>query len=65
MLLISQLICLAIQACRKHRKYIGICGQGHSDHPDFAQWLMEQGIGAISLNPDSVAQTWLHLSKVR
>jgi pyruvate,water dikinase len=60
---VKQLISLAIQACRKHDKYIGICGQGPSDHPDFARWLMEQGIEAISLNPDTVVQTWLSLSK--
>lgn len=59
---VKQLIGLAIQACRKHGKYIGICGQGPSDHPDFARWLMEQGIEAISLNPDTVVQTWLYLS---
>lgn len=61
---VKQLIRLAIQACRKHGKYVGICGQGPSDHPDFAQWLMEQGIEAISLNPDTVVQTRLHLGKL-
>lgn len=60
---VKALLSMAIQACRKANKYVGICGQGPSDHPDFAQWLMEQGIGAISLNPDSVAQTWLMLGK--
>ena len=60
---VKQLISMAILACRKHNKYIGICGQGPSDHPDFARWLMEQGIEAISLNPDTVVQTWLYLSK--
>jgi pyruvate,water dikinase len=60
---VKALLSMAIQACRKADKYVGICGQGPSDHPDFAQWLMEQGIGAISLNPDSVAQTWLMLGK--
>ena len=55
------LIGMAIRTCRKRGKYIGICGQGPSDHPDLAQWLMEQGIEAISLNPDTVVQTWLHL----
>ncbi len=55
----------AIQACRKHGKYIGICGQGPSDHPDFAQWLVEQGIESISLNPDSVLETWLFLAGVK
>jgi len=60
---VKQLISIAIKACRKHGKYIGICGQGPSDHPDFAQWLMEQGIDAISLNPDTVVQTWTFLTK--
>ena len=59
---VKQLISLAIKACRKYDKYIGICGQGPSDHPDFARWLVEQGIEAISLNPDTVVQTWLDLS---
>ena len=53
----------AIQACKAADKYIGICGQGPSDYPDFAQWLMEQGIDSISLNPDSVVETWLFLSE--
>ncbi|MDR0250414.1 MAG: hypothetical protein LBI35_03755, partial [Burkholderiales bacterium] len=44
-------------------RYIGICGQGPSDHPDFAQWLVEQGIETISLNPDTVVETWLALAK--
>ncbi|HKQ30068.1 MAG TPA: phosphoenolpyruvate synthase [Burkholderiales bacterium] len=52
----------AIQACRKQGKYIGICGQGPSDHPDFAQWLVEQGIESISLNPDTVLETWMFLA---
>ena len=52
----------AIQACRKANKYIGICGQGPSDYPDFAQWLVEEGIGSISLNPDTIVDTWLYLS---
>jgi pyruvate,water dikinase len=54
---------LAIAACRKHGKYIGICGQGPSDHPDLAQWLLDQGIGSISLNPDTVVETWLMLAQ--
>jgi len=62
---VKQLISMAIAACRKHGKYIGICGQGPSDHPDFAQWLMEQGIEAISLNPDTVVQTWMLLSSTK
>jgi pyruvate,water dikinase len=51
----------AIQACRKAGKYVGICGQGPSDHPDLARWLMEEGITSVSLNPDSVVETWLFL----
>ena len=53
----------AITACRKAGRYVGICGQGPSDHPDLAQWLMEQGIASLSLNPDTVVETWLALSK--
>ena len=53
----------AIDACRKQNKYVGICGQGPSDHPDFAKWLVEKGITSISLNPDSVVQTWEMLAK--
>ena len=53
----------AIQACRKAGKYVGICGQGPSDHEDLAQWLLEQGIESISLNPDTVVRTWLDLAK--
>jgi pyruvate,water dikinase len=55
----------AIQACRKRGKYIGICGQGPSDHPDLAKWLVEQGIESISLNPDTVLETWLFLAGER
>ena len=54
---------LAISACRKHNKYVGICGQGPSDHPDFAKWLVEEEIGSLSLNPDTVIETWLYLAK--
>jgi pyruvate,water dikinase len=54
---------LAITACRKLNKYVGICGQGPSDHPDFAKWLVEEGIETISLNPDTVVETWLYLAK--
>lgn len=53
----------AITACKKLNKYVGICGQGPSDHPDFAEWLMNKGIDSISLNPDTVIETWLALSK--
>ncbi|HWI35820.1 MAG TPA: phosphoenolpyruvate synthase, partial [Burkholderiales bacterium] len=54
---------MAIRACRKQNKYVGICGQGPSDHPDLARWLMEQGIESMSLNPDTVVSTWLALSE--
>jgi pyruvate,water dikinase len=56
------LLSKAIAACRAQGKYIGICGQGPSDHPDFAEWLMKQGIESISLNPDSVIDTWQKLA---
>jgi len=59
---IKKLLSMAIQACRKANKYIGICGQGPSDHPDFAKWLMQEGIDSVSLNPDSVLETWLFLA---
>ena len=59
---VKMLLSMAIQACRKAGKYIGICGQGPSDHPDLARWLMEQGIDSVSLNPDTVVQTWLYLA---
>ena len=59
---VKALISMAITACRKQGKYIGICGQGPSDHPDFARWLLDQGINSISLNPDSVVATWLFLA---
>ena len=58
---VKRLLSMAITACRKHGKYIGICGQGPSDHPDLARWLVEQGIESISLNPDTVVETWLFL----
>ena len=60
---VKALLSIAIAACRKHGKYIGICGQGPSDHPDFARWLVEQGIDSISLNPDTVVETWLMLRR--
>jgi pyruvate,water dikinase len=60
---VKALISRAIAACRAHGKYIGICGQGPSDHPDFAQWLAQEGIVSISLNPDSVIETWKLLAK--
>jgi pyruvate, water dikinase len=55
-------ITLAIKACRAQGKYVGICGQGPSDHPEFARWLVDQGIGSLSLNPDTVLETWLFLA---
>jgi pyruvate, water dikinase len=58
---VKALLRLAIQACRKAGKYIGICGQGPSDHPDLARWLMDEGIENLSLNPDTVVDTWLYL----
>jgi len=60
---VKALLAMAIRACRKQGKYVGICGQGPSDHPDFARWLMEQGIGSLSLNPDTVVATWLALAE--
>ncbi len=60
---VKKLLSMAIQACNKAGKYIGICGQGPSDHPDLARWLMEQGIESVSLNPDSVLDTWLFLAE--
>ena len=62
-LAVQTLISQAIQACLKQGKYVGICGQGPSDHPDFARWLMTQGISSISLNPDTVVETWTQLGK--
>ncbi|MBY0378878.1 MAG: phosphoenolpyruvate synthase, partial [Burkholderiales bacterium] len=59
---VKAMLHLSIQACKKRGKYIGICGQGPSDHPDFAKWLIEEGIDTISLNPDTVIDTWLYLS---
>ena len=59
---VKALIRLAIQACKAQGKYVGICGQGPSDHPDFALWLQQQGIDSISLNPDSVIDTWRRLA---
>ena len=59
---VKAMLSMAIKACRKHGKYVGICGQGPSDHPDFARWLMEQGIESMSLNPDTVVSTWIALS---
>jgi len=60
---VKKMLHLAIDACRRNGKYVGICGQGPSDHPDLAEWLAEEGIGTISLNPDTVVDTWLYLGK--
>jgi pyruvate,water dikinase len=59
---VKALLAMTIAACKKHGKYVGICGQGPSDHPDLAQWLLDQGIESMSLNPDSVIETWLMLA---
>jgi len=60
---VKRLLSMAIDACRRADKYVGICGQGPSDHPDLAQWLMQQGIASISLNPDTVVPTWQRLAQ--
>ena len=60
---VKQLLSMAISTANRMGKYVGICGQGPSDHADFAEWLMEQGIQSISLNPDTVVDTWLKLAK--
>ncbi|MEF2146810.1 phosphoenolpyruvate synthase [Aquilutibacter rugosus] len=62
---VKKMLSMAIQAARAKGKYVGICGQGPSDHPDLAEWLMEQGIESVSLNPDTVVDTWLRLAKVK
>ncbi len=60
---VKALLSMAIQACRKRGKYVGICGQGPSDHPDLAEWLLDQGIESMSLNPDTVVDTWIRLAQ--
>jgi len=60
---VKAMLAMAIRACRKHGKYVGICGQGPSDHLDLARWLMEQGIESMSLNPDTVVSTWMALAE--
>ena len=57
------MLTMAIEACRAQGKYVGICGQGPSDHPELADWLMDQGIESMSLNPDTVVETWLRLAR--
>jgi pyruvate,water dikinase len=59
---VKALLSMAIRACKEAGKYVGICGQGPSDHPDLARWLVEQGIDSLSLNPDTVVETWLYLA---
>jgi pyruvate,water dikinase len=58
---VKHMLSLAISTCRKRGKYVGICGQGPSDYPDLAEWLLQQGIESMSLNPDTVIETWLQL----
>ena len=60
---VKALLAMAIKTARQQGKYVGICGQGPSDHADFAIWLQQQGIDSLSLNPDSVVQTWLALAE--
>lgn len=59
---VKAMLSMAIRACNRAGKYVGICGQGPSDHPDLAQWLMDEGIASVSLNPDTVVETWLYLA---
>jgi len=59
---VKKMLSMAITACKRQGKYIGICGQGPSDHPDLAKWLLDQGIESMSLNPDTVVETWLYLA---
>jgi pyruvate,water dikinase len=60
---VKALIQMAITSAKKTKKYIGICGQGPSDHPDFAEWLVKEGISSMSLNPDTVISTWKRISQ--
>jgi pyruvate,water dikinase len=59
---VKALMAMAIKACKRQGKYVGICGQGPSDHPELARWLVEQGIDSLSLNPDTVVETWMFLA---
>jgi len=59
---VKALMSMAIKACKSQGKYVGICGQGPSDHPELALWLVEQGIDSLSLNPDTVVETWMFLA---
>lgn len=60
---VKKMLSMAIQACRAKDRYVGICGQGPSDHPDLAEWLMQEGISSVSLNPDTVIDTWLYMAQ--
>jgi pyruvate,water dikinase len=60
---VRKLLSMTISACRRNGKYVGICGQGPSDHPDLARWLLDEGIESMSLNPDTVVETWLFLAQ--
>lgn len=59
---VKKMLAMAIEACLRRGKYVGICGQGPSDHPDLADWLLDQGIESMSLNPDTVVETWMRLA---
>lgn len=60
---VKKMLAMAIEACLRRGKYVGICGQGPSDHPDLADWLLDQGIESMSLNPDTVVETWMRLAE--
>ena len=60
---VKKMLAMAIAACKKTGKYVGICGQGPSDHPELARWLLDQGIESMSLNPDTVVETWMFLAQ--
>jgi len=62
---VKAMLTMAISACKRHKKYVGICGQGPSDHPELARWLVDQGIDSLSLNPDTVVETWMFLAGVK
>lgn len=62
---VKSMLSMTIKACKEQSKYVGICGQGPSDHTDFAKWLLEEGIESISLNPDTIIETWLELAKTK
>ena len=59
---VKRMLSMAITACREQGKYVGICGQGPSDYPELSRWLLDQGIESMSLNPDTVVETWLFLA---